>query len=162
VTTRSEFFTLRDLYRAFFSIPIDNANQYLSAAIWEGRRCTRTVMTQGFTQSPAFFFFLPHPRHAEVPGRHSSDNTGSITHWATRELPPKSFLLLTNQESWCRWYKLFQMLSFVTMFRQLASLSPSFPGLFFFFFSPGRQHIHLLKILASKGQNVSKGKLRFV
>ena len=44
-----------DLCSAFFSIPVDEASQYLSAFIWEGEQLTWTVLPQGFTESPSYF-----------------------------------------------------------------------------------------------------------
>ena len=52
--TKSKFLTVSDLRSTFFSIPTDNANQYLFAFIWEGQQYTWTVMTQDFTKSPSY------------------------------------------------------------------------------------------------------------
>lgn len=55
IPTGSEFFTVINLYSAFFSIPVDEANQYLFAFTWEGKQFTWTVMPQSFTESPSCF-----------------------------------------------------------------------------------------------------------
>ena len=55
VPTGSEFFMVTDLRSAFFSIPVDEANQYLFAFTWEENQFTWIVMSQGFTESPSYF-----------------------------------------------------------------------------------------------------------
>ena len=53
--TGSKFFTVIYVCGVFFSIPIDEASQYLSAFTWEEKQFTLTVMPQGFTDSPSYF-----------------------------------------------------------------------------------------------------------
>ena len=43
---------------AFFSIPVDEASQYLLAFTWEEKQLTWTVRFQGFTESPYFLQIL--------------------------------------------------------------------------------------------------------
>ena len=43
-----------DLCNAFFSIPVDEASQYLFAFTLEEKQFTWRVMPQGFTESPFF------------------------------------------------------------------------------------------------------------
>lgn len=55
IPTGSQFFTVLDLCNTFFSSPVDEASQYLFAFAWEGKQFTRTVMPQGYTESPSYF-----------------------------------------------------------------------------------------------------------
>ena len=44
-----------DLCSAFFSIPVDDASQYLFAFTWEGKQFTWTVIPQDFTENSSYF-----------------------------------------------------------------------------------------------------------
>ena len=58
IPTRSKFFTIIDLCSAFFSVPVDEASQYLFAFTGEEKQFTWTVTPQGFTESPYFWQIL--------------------------------------------------------------------------------------------------------
>ena len=51
----SKFFTVIDLCSAFFSVLVDEANQYIFVFTWEAKKFTWTVMPQDFTDSPSYF-----------------------------------------------------------------------------------------------------------
>ena len=54
IPTGSKFFTVTDLYNAFFSIPVE-ASRYHFAFTWEEKQLTWAVMlAQGFTECPYF------------------------------------------------------------------------------------------------------------
>lgn len=48
-----------DLCSAFFSIPVNEASQYIFAFAWTEKEFTWTIMPQGFTKDP--FLFLTNP-----------------------------------------------------------------------------------------------------
>ena len=58
IPTGSKFFTVIDLHSVFFSIPADEASQYLFAFTWEEKQFTWTVMPKGYTKSPYFLQIL--------------------------------------------------------------------------------------------------------
>ena len=46
---------MKDLCSAAFSIPVHTDDWYLFAFAWNEWQYTRTVMPQGYTESPAYF-----------------------------------------------------------------------------------------------------------
>ena len=50
-----EFFSVKDLCSAVFSIPVHTDNLYLFAFAWNEWQYTRTVMPQGYTENPIYF-----------------------------------------------------------------------------------------------------------
>ena len=63
----------------------------------------QVLSSQQFSLSIFFFFGCAHPRHTQIPRpgihlHHSSNHNGSLTHWATRELPGLPFLTKLLQQ----------------------------------------------------------------
>ena len=51
---KSKFLTVIDVCSTFFSIPVDEVNQYFFVLTWRKKKFTWTVMPQGLTESFLF------------------------------------------------------------------------------------------------------------
>lgn len=55
VLVSATYFTMVDLWTAFFNIPVDPTSQYLFALTWKDQQYTWPCLPQGYTESPMPF-----------------------------------------------------------------------------------------------------------
>ena len=92
IPTGNKFFTVIDSCSAFFSIPVDEGRQYLFVFTWEEKQFFRTVIPEGFTESPSYFSKILKDKVDDVKFPRGSIDTVAIYGWFTSLLSFSSLL----------------------------------------------------------------------